>query len=210
MLSLFSASLDRTEDWRTEAASTPSKTLQRPGPGRWLRSTICARWTRFSHVIWFLPVWCCKNLIWLRSRPQVVGDGNFAVVRVCYSRLTRKEFAVKIIDKVRAYSHHQHSSFYNFCHSSFLHCLDAWVWHKWAFQMIDKLRAGIHWKHFFYFSIFTKVIHSPWCRRNVKGKSTWSRVRSPSWPQSTIPTSSSWRRSLTSLARNISSWSMFR
>ena len=111
MLSLFSASLDRTEDWRTEAASTPSKTLQRPGPGRWLRSTICARWTRFSHVIWFLPVWCCKNLIWLRSRPQVVGDGNFAVVRVCYSRLTRKEFAVKIIDKVRAYSHH-HSTFF--------------------------------------------------------------------------------------------------
>ena len=109
--SLFSASLDRTEDWRTEAASTPSKTLQRPGPGRWLRSTICARWTRFSHVIWFLPVWCCKNLIWLRSRPQVVGDGNFAVVRVCYSRLTRKEFAVKIIDKVRAYSHH-HSTFF--------------------------------------------------------------------------------------------------
>lgn len=31
---------------------------------------------------------------------QVVGDGNFAVVRVCYSRQTRKEFAVKIIDKV--------------------------------------------------------------------------------------------------------------
>lgn len=31
---------------------------------------------------------------------QVVGDGNFAVVRVCYSRHTRKEFAVKIIDKV--------------------------------------------------------------------------------------------------------------
>ena len=34
---------------------------------------------------------------------QVVGDGNFAVVRVCYSRHTRKEFAVKIIDKVRYY-----------------------------------------------------------------------------------------------------------
>jgi doublecortin-like kinase 1/2 len=32
---------------------------------------------------------------------QVVGDGNFAVVRVCYSRLTRKEFAVKIIDKAK-------------------------------------------------------------------------------------------------------------
>ena len=32
---------------------------------------------------------------------QVVGDGNFAVVRLCYSRHTRKEFAVKIIDKVR-------------------------------------------------------------------------------------------------------------
>ena len=107
MLSLFSASLDRTEDWRTGAASTPSKTLQRPGPGRWLRSTICARWTRFSHVIWFLPVWCCKNLIWLRSRPQVVGDGNFAVVRVCYSRQTRKEFAVKIIDKVKANHRHR-------------------------------------------------------------------------------------------------------
>jgi hypothetical protein len=30
----------------------------------------------------------------------VVGDGNFAVVRVCYSRQTRREFAVKIIDKV--------------------------------------------------------------------------------------------------------------
>merc|ERR1719340_491544 len=32
---------------------------------------------------------------------QVVGDGNFAVVRVCYSRVTRKEFAVKIIDKAK-------------------------------------------------------------------------------------------------------------
>jgi len=32
---------------------------------------------------------------------QVVGDGNFAVVRVCYSRHTRKEFAVKIIDKAK-------------------------------------------------------------------------------------------------------------
>ena len=32
----------------------------------------------------------------------MVGDGNFAVVRVCYSRVTRKEFAVKIIDKVKA------------------------------------------------------------------------------------------------------------
>jgi len=32
---------------------------------------------------------------------QVVGDGNFAVVRVCYSRQTRKEFAVKIIDKAK-------------------------------------------------------------------------------------------------------------
>ena len=31
---------------------------------------------------------------------QVVGDGNFAVVRVCYSRQSRKEYAVKIIDKV--------------------------------------------------------------------------------------------------------------
>ena len=35
---------------------------------------------------------------------QVVGDGNFAVVRVCYSRVTRKEFAVKIIDKVKVMS----------------------------------------------------------------------------------------------------------
>ena len=35
---------------------------------------------------------------------QVVGDGNFAVVRVCYSRVTRKEFAVKIIDKVKVKS----------------------------------------------------------------------------------------------------------
>ena len=34
--------------------------------------------------------------------PQVVGDGNFAVVRVCYSRHSRKEFAVKIIDKVKS------------------------------------------------------------------------------------------------------------
>jgi len=32
---------------------------------------------------------------------HVVGDGNFAVVRVCYSRSTRKEFAVKIIDKAK-------------------------------------------------------------------------------------------------------------
>lgn len=32
---------------------------------------------------------------------QVVGDGNFAVVRVCYNRVTRKEFAVKIIDKAK-------------------------------------------------------------------------------------------------------------
>jgi len=32
---------------------------------------------------------------------QVVGDGNFAVVRVCYSRASRKEFAVKIIDKAK-------------------------------------------------------------------------------------------------------------
>jgi len=32
---------------------------------------------------------------------HVVGDGNFAVVRVCYSRTTRKEFAVKIIDKAK-------------------------------------------------------------------------------------------------------------
>merc|ERR1719319_2222614 len=31
----------------------------------------------------------------------VVGDGNFAVVRVCYSRSSRKEFAVKIIDKAK-------------------------------------------------------------------------------------------------------------
>lgn len=31
----------------------------------------------------------------------MVGDGNFAVVRVCYSRVTRKEFAVKIIDKAK-------------------------------------------------------------------------------------------------------------
>jgi len=30
---------------------------------------------------------------------QVVGDGNFAVVRLCYHKQTRKEFAVKIIDK---------------------------------------------------------------------------------------------------------------
>ena len=34
----------------------------------------------------------------------MVGDGNFAVVRVCYSRVTRKEFAVKIIDKVKVKS----------------------------------------------------------------------------------------------------------
>merc|ERR1712013_699716 len=32
---------------------------------------------------------------------HVVGDGNFAVVRVCYSRASRKEFAVKIIDKAK-------------------------------------------------------------------------------------------------------------
>jgi len=32
---------------------------------------------------------------------QVVGDGNFAVVRLCYGRQTRKEFAVKIIDKAK-------------------------------------------------------------------------------------------------------------
>merc|ERR1719244_1515309 len=32
---------------------------------------------------------------------HVVGDGNFAVVRVCYSRSSRKEFAVKIIDKAK-------------------------------------------------------------------------------------------------------------
>ena len=31
---------------------------------------------------------------------QIVGDGNFAVVRHCYNKQTRKEFAVKIIDKV--------------------------------------------------------------------------------------------------------------
>ena len=41
---------------------------------------------------------------------QVVGDGNFAVVRVCYSRQTRKEFAVKIIDKVSSSSAFQLSS----------------------------------------------------------------------------------------------------
>merc|ERR1712241_188134 len=32
---------------------------------------------------------------------HVVGDGNFAVVRVCYSRTSRKEYAVKIIDKAK-------------------------------------------------------------------------------------------------------------
>merc|ERR1719244_1151440 len=32
---------------------------------------------------------------------HVVGDGNFAVVRGCYSRSSRKEFAVKIIDKAK-------------------------------------------------------------------------------------------------------------
>jgi len=32
---------------------------------------------------------------------QVVGDGNFAVVRLCYHKQTRKEFAVKIIDKTK-------------------------------------------------------------------------------------------------------------
>jgi len=32
---------------------------------------------------------------------QVVGDGNFAVVRLCYHKQTRKEFAVKIIDKAK-------------------------------------------------------------------------------------------------------------
>jgi len=32
---------------------------------------------------------------------HVVGDGNFAVVRLCYSRITRKEYAVKIIDKAK-------------------------------------------------------------------------------------------------------------
>ena len=37
----------------------------------------------------------------------MVGDGNFAVVRVCYSRATRKEFAVKIIDKVKASLRHR-------------------------------------------------------------------------------------------------------
>ena len=36
---------------------------------------------------------------------HIVGDGNFAVVRVCYNRSSRKEFAVKIIDKVRNYFH---------------------------------------------------------------------------------------------------------
>ena len=30
---------------------------------------------------------------------QIVGDGNFAVVRLCYHRQTRREFAAKIIDK---------------------------------------------------------------------------------------------------------------
>jgi len=32
---------------------------------------------------------------------HIVGDGNFAVVRVCYSRTSRKEYAVKIIDKAK-------------------------------------------------------------------------------------------------------------
>jgi len=32
---------------------------------------------------------------------HIVGDGNFAVVRLCYSRITRKEYAVKIIDKAK-------------------------------------------------------------------------------------------------------------
>merc|ERR1719312_1298257 len=32
---------------------------------------------------------------------HIVGDGNFAVVRVCYNRSSRKEFAVKIIDKAK-------------------------------------------------------------------------------------------------------------
>ena len=43
---------------------------------------------------------------------QVVGDGNFAVVRVCYSRQTRKEFAVKIIDKVLSHYFYQTSQHY--------------------------------------------------------------------------------------------------
>ena len=41
----------------------------------------------------------------------MVGDGNFAVVRVCYSRATRKEFAVKIIDKVKANHRHHRLSY---------------------------------------------------------------------------------------------------
>ena len=32
---------------------------------------------------------------------QIVGDGNFAVVRLCYHRQTRREFAAKIIDKAK-------------------------------------------------------------------------------------------------------------
>ena len=115
VLITFSASLVKTEleDWRMEAAFMPLRTLPRPGRGRSLKSTICARWPKLephskSHGIRFLPIWRCKSLIWLRSRPQVVGDGNFAVVRVCYSRVTRKEFAVKIIDKVKARHRHHH------------------------------------------------------------------------------------------------------
>ena len=48
---------------------------------------------------------------------QVVGDGNFAVVRVCYSRQTRKEFAVKIIDKVTSSS----TKMSHYCKLLFLH-----------------------------------------------------------------------------------------
>ena len=107
ILFLFAASLARMglEDWKMEAAFMPLRTLLRPGQEKLLKSTICARWPIF---VWFLPIWRCKSLIWLRSRPQVVGDGNFAVVRVCYSRVTRKEFAVKIIDKVKACHRHRH------------------------------------------------------------------------------------------------------
>ena len=36
----------------------------------------------------------CFNLL------QIIGHGNFAVVRLCYRKENRKEYAAKVIDKV--------------------------------------------------------------------------------------------------------------
>lgn len=45
-------------------------------------------------------VYCCPSVVTAKYEVgRIIGDGNFAIVRECIDRVSRKEFALKIIDK---------------------------------------------------------------------------------------------------------------